>query len=340
MRKRLCGWIAATLTTVSIAVGAPRPILFDTDITGDVDDVLALAMLHTLTDRRACDLKAVTISKEHELAAPFVDAVNTFYGRADLPIGVSATAPHRDSKYLQLVQERNAGGDFRYPHDLGSPGGQQAENAVALLRRMLAAAADGSVAIIQVGLAVNIADLLASGADAISPLSGPELIRRKVHHLSVMAGSFQTIQGNNRYFEANVRNHVPSMQKLARDWPETVPVIWSGFEVGIAATFPRESVARDFDSRLHHIVKEAYLLHSGPDHDRPTWDLTSVLYSVHPDRGYFDLSLPGRVSVADDSFTQFEPDVGTRDRFLKMSPLQAVRVREALVQFVSQPPGR
>lgn len=53
----------------------PVPVLVDTDITGDVDDVLALAMLHALADRGACDLRAVTISKEHPQAAPFVDAV-------------------------------------------------------------------------------------------------------------------------------------------------------------------------------------------------------------------------------------------------------------------------
>jgi hypothetical protein len=47
------------------------PIIFDTDITGDVDDVLALAMLHTLADRGKCEILGVTISKDHDLAAPY-----------------------------------------------------------------------------------------------------------------------------------------------------------------------------------------------------------------------------------------------------------------------------
>ena len=71
------------------------------------------------------------------------------------------------------------------------------------------------------------------------------------------------------------------------------------FEIGIAIPYPRESVARDFTYADPHPVREAYLLHSGPDHDRPTWDLTSVLHAVRPDRGYFDLSTPGSVSFGE-----------------------------------------
>lgn len=340
--------ILILLLGFGVTGAAPVKIIFDTDITGDVDDVLALAMLHNLADRGACELKSVTISKTHRLAAPFVDAVNTFYGRPDLPIGVSANAPYRDSKYLQLAEKKNRKGGWFYPRDLVKP-----ENAVNLLRRILAQAEDRSVAIVQVGLAVNIADLLDSQADRFSELNGIELIRKKAHHLSVMAGAFETIRGNNHYLEANVRNHVPSMQKLARDWPAETPVIWSGFEIGIAATYPRASIARDFEYVPQHIVKEAYLLHSGPNHDRPTWDLTSVLYSVFPERGYFGLSFPGSASVADDGHMRFEsaatwrgdpnavdraPQHRKRDRFLKMTPAQAERVREALVQFVAQPP--
>lgn len=325
------------------AQAKPVPVIFDTDITGDVDDVLALAMLHSLADRGHVDLLAVTISKENELAAPFVDAVNTFYGRPDIPIGVGENLPHRDSKYLQLVKEKD-GDSFRYPHDIGIS--KDPEKAVPLIQRILEEAEDGSVAIIQVGLATNLAQLLQTEG-------GKDLVQKKVDHLSVMAGAFETIDGNNHYLEANVKNHIESMQVLADEWPDDVPAIWSGFLVGKSVRYPRESVALDFDYVDHHIVKEAYLLHSGPEHDRPCWDLTSVLYSVYPDRGYFDFSMPGRVSVEDDGFTRFHRSIGDnwegkkienpaqalkRDRYLVVDEAQAARVKEALVQLVVQPP--
>ncbi len=77
-----------TMTTVRAPAAEPVPLIFDTDICGDCDDVLALGMIHALQSRGACRLLAVTISVDHELAAPFVDAVNTFYGRGNIPIGV------------------------------------------------------------------------------------------------------------------------------------------------------------------------------------------------------------------------------------------------------------
>ncbi|MFN9464696.1 MAG: nucleoside hydrolase, partial [Planctomycetota bacterium] len=66
----------------------PVKLIFDTDMGNDCDDALALAMIHALESRGECQLLAVTITKDHELAAPFVDCVNTFYGRGSIPIGV------------------------------------------------------------------------------------------------------------------------------------------------------------------------------------------------------------------------------------------------------------
>lgn len=325
----------SVLCASTAAAAEPVPVIFDTDITGDVDDVLALAMLHALADRNECELRAVTISKVNPLTAPFVDAVNTFYGRGEIPIGVTRDAQKRDSKYLQLVQTKE-GGEFRYPHDLLSS--DDAPDAVTVLRKALAAAEDKSVVLIQVGLAANLADLVESPADDISPLTGAELVRRKVRLTSVMAGAFAPVNGDAHYLEANVKNGIGSMQRFAQKWPHDSPVVWSDFRIGIAAPYPRQSVANDFGYVPHHIVREAYLLYCGPNHDRPTWDLTSVLYAVRPEEGYFGLSEPGLVSVDDDGFTRFQPAAQGRDRYLTMNGQQTIRVIETQRALVSQPP--
>lgn len=322
---------------VQVTAAEPVGVIFDTDISGDVDDVLALAMLHTLADRNECRVLAVTVSKINSLTGPFTDALNTFYGRGDIPIGVTRDSQQRSSKYLKLVEQRD-GARFRFPHDVLS--NEVLPDAVTVLRRVLSRAPDRSIVIVQVGLATNLADLLESPGDELSPLSGEELVRRKVKLASVMAGAFQPIRGNDHFVEANVRNGVGAMQRFATSWPRHVPVIWSGFSVGIAVAYPHESIARDFQYVENHIVAQAYLLHCGPQHDRPAWDLTSVLYAVRPDDGYFDLSAAGQVVVADDGFTQFTPGESGRDRLLKMSDRQAVRVLEAFRQLVSQPPLR
>ncbi len=43
----------------------PVPLIFDTDIGNDCDDVLALGMIHSLQTRGECELLAVTITKDH-----------------------------------------------------------------------------------------------------------------------------------------------------------------------------------------------------------------------------------------------------------------------------------
>ena len=326
--------------TFVIAMGTPllaaEPVrlIFDTDIGNDVDDVLALGMIHSLQSRGACQLLAVTVTKDSDLAGPFVDAINTFYGRGDTPIGVVRPGKTPEpGKFLPMAAERR-GEAFRYPHDLVSS--KDAPEAVALLRKTLAAQPDGSVSIAQVGFSTNLARLLDSKPDDASPLSGVELARQKVKVLSIMAGAFTAIGGNKHYCEYNVVQDIANCRKLADEWP--TPVVWSGFEIGIALAYPAESIVKDYGYVPDHPLAEAYRRYEPPPHNRPTWDLTSVLYAVHPDRGYFDLSSPGRVIVEADGFTRFEPSADGKHRYLTLTDAQRPRALEALVQLSSQPP--
>jgi purine nucleosidase len=338
-------WIAVmSISLASLAAGpwpasswaaGPPGIIFDTDICGDCDDVLALGMIHALESRGACRLLAVTVSVDNDLAAPFVDAVNTFYGRGGIPIGVVGKGGVAEpSKYLGLVEEKEADGRHRYPHDLIS--GKDAPSATAVLRKTLAAQPDGSVVIAQVGFSTNLARLLDSGPDDQSPLSGLELVRKKVKLLSLMAGAFQPIDGNAKYREYNVVKDVPSCKKLADEWPG--PMVFSGFEIGIALPYPAVSIERDYGYVAHHPLAEAYIRHMPPPHNRPTWDLTSVLQAILGDRGYFEVSAQGRVVVDSDGSTRFEETSGGRHAYLILRPEQKPRVLEALVQLSSQPP--
>lgn len=314
----------------SLAQAAPVKFIFDTDMGNDVDDLMALAMIHNLQKRGACELLAVTVTKDHPQAAAFVDAVNTLYGYPDTPIGVVRDGAAKEAgKFNLLADEKNADGSLRYPHDLKS--GADASEAVGLIKAILAKQPDGSVVIAQVGFFTNLARLL-------DDAEGKALVAKKVKFLSIMAGAFQTVQWNTRHLEYNVKLDIPAAQKLAKQWP--TPIVWSGFEIGVAAAFPHVVIEQDLDYIPHHPLKEAYYLYNPPPHDRPTWDPTAVLYAILPDRGYFDLSPPGNVIVEDDSATLFRPtkDGKGKHRFLVMSPEQTARVREAIVQLSVEPP--
>ncbi|NOY43111.1 MAG: nucleoside hydrolase [Planctomycetes bacterium] len=333
-----CVVLSATTASHAVEPRQPVPIIFDTDLGNDVDDVLALGMIHALESRGDCRLLAVTITKDNLLAGKFTDCVNTFYGRGDVAIGItkSGVTP-ADGKFTVLANQRD-NNQLRYPHDFDPA---TADNAVTVLRRALASAEDTSVVIAQVGFSTNLANLLDSPADDISPLTGLELAKKKVKLISIMAGAFEKIPNNKGeprdHLEYNVVKDLPAAQKLARDWP--TPIVWSGYEVGRAVRYPAISIEQDYDYVTHHPLAEAYYLYMPPPHNRPSWDLTSVLYAILPDRGYFGVSPPGTVTVADDGLTTFTAQDAGKHRYLILSPEQQIRVTEALVQLSSQPPS-
>jgi hypothetical protein len=192
-----------------------------------VDDVLALGVLHALQTRGDCELLAVTITKPDELAGPFVDAMNHFYGRPGIPIGFThAALTNEPSKFLQLAEAKD-GRKLRYPHRLKRS--SDAPEATRLLRQILSRQPDRSVVLVQVGYFSNFAALLDTPGDSFSPLSGRDLVCAKVKLLSVMAGSFRT---NRHDLEYNVTQDLPASKHLAKDWP--APIVWSGFEIGIS----------------------------------------------------------------------------------------------------------
>lgn len=313
----------------------PVPLIFDTDLGNDCDDVLAMGVIHALQSRGECELLAVTITKDHELAASFADAVNTFYGRGDVPIGVCRSGVTNEAgKFNVLAKDAE-----KYPHDLTV--GSKVPDAVPVLRKTLASQEDGSVVIAQVGFSTNLANLLKSKPDETSPLSGVELVKKKVRLLSVMAGAFTQIAGNkgNLYDhrEYNIVKDIPSAKTICADWP--TPIVWSGFEIGIALPYPHESILQDYNYAAHHPLSDAYTVYNPPPHNRPTWDLTSVLHAIRPDRSYFDVSPVGQVSIADDGLTTFEKSANGRDRYLILRNEQKGRTTEALVQLSSQPPN-
>ncbi len=331
----LLGLIASFVAgAIESPAAEPVRLIFDTDMGNDVDDAMALSMIHALQSRGECKLLAVTLTKDNEYAVRFVDLLNTFFGRGDVPIGVvSGGVLPGDGKYLKQVATATNDGKPRYAHDLVSRA--DAPDAVALLRKVLAREPDGSVVMVQVGFSTNLAGLLQSGPDETSPLDGKALVKQKVRLLATMAGAFAEPVKTKREF--NIAKDVPSAQTVFHEWP--TPIVASGWEIGHWIKHPARSMQDDYGYVAHHPLREAYDYYRGLANDQPTYDLTSVLYAVRPDRGYFDLSPSGRIVVEDDGVTRFTLDPDGPHRHLMVRPEQIVRVREAQAMLCSQPPG-
>ena len=145
----------------------PERVIFDTDVGGDVDDAGTLAVLHALADRGEIEILAIGVVIGHELAVPYVHAVNTWYGRPDLPIGtIKGEAPYSRDEYMAPIVAE-------YPYTLTQ---ESAPDVIKLYRQVLASQPDHSVTLVAVGPSTNIYNLLNSSPDEHSPLNGVELM--------------------------------------------------------------------------------------------------------------------------------------------------------------------
>ncbi|HWI58536.1 MAG TPA: hypothetical protein VNZ22_15025, partial [Bacillota bacterium] len=99
----LCLWgLSSTLL-----VAEPVRLIFDTDMDSDCDDAAALAMVHALADKGEVRILATMVSSKHPWSAPCTDAINTYYGRPNLPIGVpkGPGAIEQGSRYARQIAE-------------------------------------------------------------------------------------------------------------------------------------------------------------------------------------------------------------------------------------------
>lgn len=344
---------------------APVNIIFDTDIYSDIDDAMALAMLHALQDRKEINLLAVTVSTEDPWCVSYVNLINTFYGHPDIPVGVVHGGVSEASLRKQFpqmtwpvtqytehlsTQKNSRSNTFTYPHKPVDRL-ENVPDAVAVLRKALAAAPDGSVVIVQVGYSTNLSRLLDSTGDAASPLSGSALIAKKVRLLSVMAGNFgpatledgKQIPKGSREF--NILVDVPAAKHVFAAWPTAI--VASGFEIGISMSYPRDSIEHDFSYVADHPIAETYQFYCEEQkalrkwscpHQHATFDLTSVLYAVRPSRGYFTLSKPGTITILDDGSSRFTESEDGKAHYLILSDEQKPKTLEAMVMLTSQPP--
>jgi inosine-uridine nucleoside N-ribohydrolase len=311
------------LATLGFAA-EPVHLILDTDMGNDVDDAFALAMIHALQNRGEVQLLAVTITKDNRYAAPFIDLVNTFYGRPDIPVGmVNNGKTPEDARMLKVpATRRDPQGRDVYPHRLRE--GSDAPDAVQLLTRILSAQPDHSVTIAQIGFSTNLARLAAAPGGVV-------LIKQKVKLLCLMAGNFTQAKP-----EYNVYTDAAAFASLMQGWP--TPVIFSGFEVGLEITFPYEAIQKDMSYVPNHPVADAFKLYVGKPEDHPNWDSTAVLEAIRPDRGYFNLSPPGRIRLGEKNTTVFTPDSAGNCRYLIVIPAQVSRVRELISLLVTEPP--
>ena len=263
-----CAHQPATVPLVKLNV----KVIFDTDMALDVDDVGALAMLHKMADAGECEILGVVVSEsvhnyDGQWTPPLVDVLNTYYGRPDIPVGVFK-GPHQDTGAVGHYAEKVVKAGF--PHDLKT--GSDAEDGVRLYRRLLATQPDASVTVITVGYLTNLDGLLQSQPDDVSPMTGRELIQRKVKLWSCMGGGYPTSgQGG----EFNLRTYGNASERVINNWPGRA--VFGGAELG--SKYFVGGQLQQLPGANRNPVALSWL-HFNGGKKRESWDELSVLYGV------------------------------------------------------------
>lgn len=315
----------------------PLRVIFDTDIGGDNDDASAAAILHALADSGKVEILAMGVVSAYPYAAACLDAINTYYGRGTIPIGVikskSTSYYQRQAtsvtNYSQPVAEK-CSYDIE-PED-------QIPDVVQVYRNTLTKQPDGKVTMIAVGMMDNLVNLINSSPDKYSKLSGLELVKRKVSVLYVMAPYFNV---QNEYQKAyNFTTSPSSAVELLTKWPTKIKFGEGnlGHEHFIGswlAKTPAENpvrVAFEAWSRLR-------LDSTAVARDRHCADPTTVIYAIFGTK-YFNEVGPGACDIRkEDGSTRWDSKTDMQNYYnTKKLPIPELEL--IMNRLLIQPPKR
>lgn len=280
----------------------PMPVIFDTDMGPDYDDVGAMAMLHAFADRGEAEILATMASTKYEGVAAVLNVLNTYFNRPDIPIGV----PTGQALELKDFQHWTDTLIAKYPHKINK--NSEVPDAVSLYRKVLAQQADNSVTIITVGFLTNIAALLQSSPDEFSSLSGKALVNKKVKNMVSMAGIFPS------GMEFNVEEDARAAKYVFENWER--PLLFSGFEIGdkIMTGLPLIHNANIKNSPVKDVYRISIPQAEEDSEGRMSWDQTAVLVAVRGHKPYYKLK-SGTIKVNEDGSNSWNSK-GTKQHYL------------------------
>ena len=253
--KRMVVILLCIVSLQSIS-GSMTNVILETDMTFDVDDVGALAVLHALTDRGEARILGVCYNEVHPHGVAAIKVINDWYGRGDIPIGQFEGELQQPDKSRYLTHVVNLA-DSTSPDD--------AINATEFYGTILEAQNNHAVTIISVGFLNNLADLLRSH---------PELVAQKIERLIVMGGL------RNDNFNLVRHNLVNESQFVLENWPSPLVITDFGGTLKTGSSLAR--------TPIQNPVREAYYRwFNGSFEGRSSWDQVAVLVGVRGDESEF-----------------------------------------------------
>jgi inosine-uridine nucleoside N-ribohydrolase len=265
----------------------PVPIIFDSDMGPDYDDVGAITLLHALADSGQAKILATVASTKYDGVACVMNVFNTYFKRPGIPIAV----PKGKASTLRDPQHWTDTVIAKYPHSIKR--NDDVPDAAELYRKILSGQPNHSVTIVTVGFLTNLSNLLLSKADKYSSLDGKELVKQKVKQLVCMAGRFPS--GS----EFNVNQDAVASQNVFSNWPTNI--LFSGFEIGwkIRVGLPLIHNNAIQNSPVKDVFGISIPMSVEDSAGRMSWDETAVLVAIKGYEPFYRVEY-GRIVVAAD----------------------------------------
>ena len=301
----------------------PIPVIFDSDMGPDYDDVGAITLLHAFADSGYVNILATVASTKYEGVAAIFNVLNTYFKRPGISIGVPK------GKALELKDSQHWTDTLllKYPHRIKK--NDEVVSATEVYRKSLASQPDRSVTIITVGFLTNLAELLQSIPDKYSKLTGKELVRQKVRQLVCMAGSFPA--GN----EWNVRMDAAASKNVFNNWP--TPILFSGVEIGFTIKTGLPLINNDAikNSPVKDVYRISIPLSLQDSAGRMSWDQTAVLIAVKGYKPWWNTK-KGKMIVADNGSNAWGNEDSRHSYLVEAQP--PVIIRELINKLMMHQP--
>lgn len=283
-----------------------KAVILDTDMGPDCDDVGALVTLISYAKQYDFHILGVCNCTSNRFGMGTIDAVARHCGYPIENLGQWEHPGFMDDeschKYTDEIAQR-----FSEKYASGT---LAVAPSAEFYRKTLAAAPDDGVIIIVIGMLNTLSALLDSKPDDISPLSGKELIAKKVNALVSMAAILP--QGR----ECNVLNDYKAAENVFTNWPTVMYL--SDFHIGwqiITGYNPEDAHP---DSPLY----ESYRLYTAGRCVNSSYDLTAVQFAVLGEGELYGLHDACRLEFYDEGVgvpdaTRAIPDPNGRIYFMK-----------------------
>lgn len=287
----------------------PPAVIFDTDMGSDCDDAGALAVLHALADAGEVRILGVIFSSgKNRYGVGACDAINTYYGRGDLPLGQYQGTDVGDPN--DSYTKRIATDTKLFGHNVVD----EAPDLVSVYRSILESQPDRSVTIITVGHPHGLVHLMRDPRAA-------ELVRKKVARWVAMGmggWNFQQV-GMSAY-----------CAELLEKWPLDFYISPAGKKV---ITGHRQLP----QTPENNPVREAYRLWRTALVDgRSSWDQVAVLSLVRPN--LFQVEHAGRLERKPDGEVIWNRDVDNPKHHLVTPKVSIEAMARTIEELMARPP--